>query len=439
MAKKFSNKEELIKYSNNLVGKKIKDIVGKDYKNDQKNKGKVGHVIEKYYFGMKLNNKSSADFEELGIELKTTPLKLIKKGLSQKERIVLTKLDLEDLIENSELKNSKKWKKIENMLIIWYLHNDDFFEREIMKVKYIDLSDERYYEELNIDWKIMHDLAKNGMAHKLSESLNQTISSARKGESNAKDKPQTQRLNPLETFKPRALTLKRNFVNNIYNEVNFNRKIMNFSDILNKKIKNVSFENIINDKKIIINEESKSKAVHLVNAQFDINNKSTYSGLKKYVSENYNENPTFHTIQLRENLLPSIKVKEHFKLNSQPWSFVDTPWENTKFSEMLENPFIFIIYSSRKFIAAIEYIFKQEEIDTIQNNFYEYIDAYNNGGMKKLNTKTNIGMTHFRPWGANKADTINTNSEKNVPKYAIWINSNYIAKILEKELKNILK
>jgi DNA mismatch repair protein MutH len=42
-------------------------------------KGNFGQILEKFYFGYDPNSKSEADFFEIGMELKTSPLKQLTK------------------------------------------------------------------------------------------------------------------------------------------------------------------------------------------------------------------------------------------------------------------------------------------------------------------------------------------------------------------------
>ena len=46
----------------------------------QKNKGNFGTLLEEFYFGYKPNSNSEADFKEVELELKSTPLKQLKNG-----------------------------------------------------------------------------------------------------------------------------------------------------------------------------------------------------------------------------------------------------------------------------------------------------------------------------------------------------------------------
>ncbi len=53
-------------------------------------KGSFGELLERHYFGINPGNRPTPDFEEAGVELKSTPVKRNNRGtLIAKERLVL--------------------------------------------------------------------------------------------------------------------------------------------------------------------------------------------------------------------------------------------------------------------------------------------------------------------------------------------------------------
>lgn len=70
------------KYGKKMIGKTLgeilnsnNEIVSEDFAiyNNAKHKGKVGHLIEKEYFGIERNSKQEPDFKEANVELKVSP------------------------------------------------------------------------------------------------------------------------------------------------------------------------------------------------------------------------------------------------------------------------------------------------------------------------------------------------------------------------------
>ena len=66
-----------------------------------------------------LNSKSEADFFEIGMELKSSPLKRLKNNeYRSKERLVLSIIDYLKIVEQS-FEESDFWKKNANILLIF--------------------------------------------------------------------------------------------------------------------------------------------------------------------------------------------------------------------------------------------------------------------------------------------------------------------------------
>src|SRR5436309_142751 len=85
-------------FGKRLVGNTLRKVSGMDpipekylNKNHSRHtKGVFGHLLEKYYFGIEPGNESEPDFRKAGVELKSTPIKVLRNGkFSAKERLVL--------------------------------------------------------------------------------------------------------------------------------------------------------------------------------------------------------------------------------------------------------------------------------------------------------------------------------------------------------------
>ena len=89
-----SDQWSILEYSKKLLGKTLEEAIAPTQIEELRGKGKLGQLVEKYFFGHELNLNQEADFSEAGLELKRTPLKeLTTKVLAIKERLVLTMID----------------------------------------------------------------------------------------------------------------------------------------------------------------------------------------------------------------------------------------------------------------------------------------------------------------------------------------------------------
>ncbi|HSH24229.1 MAG TPA: MutH/Sau3AI family endonuclease, partial [Massilibacterium sp.] len=94
--KEFNTKEELLEYAKQAETLTFGEIDKYNRLSNKKLKGGLGQIIEESYFGYEINSNQAPDFEELGVELKVTPIKELKNGqISAKERLVLNIINYE--------------------------------------------------------------------------------------------------------------------------------------------------------------------------------------------------------------------------------------------------------------------------------------------------------------------------------------------------------
>ena len=130
-------------------------------------KAAVGYVIEKGYFGIKANNDKLPDIQALGVEVKTSPLKLGKDGkLRVKEPLSLNIINYSKEVKNESIKESSLFKKNKKILFIWYIHDSSVLRSEYI-IKYVFLweIDDTVIAELNPDYKAIIKKIKEGRAH----------------------------------------------------------------------------------------------------------------------------------------------------------------------------------------------------------------------------------------------------------------------------------
>lgn len=165
-------------YAARLEEKTFLDIVHE--KGHQKNiegyankyrKGGLGNLLEEIYFGYKANSNQEADFAEAGVELKTTPFEVTKKGeLRAGERLVLTMISYDGPIEIDFYK-SHAWEKMQLILLIYYWRNKQLESNLLYKIKYVKLftPPEADLEIIKRDYNYIVQTIRDGRAHELSE------------------------------------------------------------------------------------------------------------------------------------------------------------------------------------------------------------------------------------------------------------------------------
>ena len=103
----YHSKEELMSQAKLLLGKSFAELydseeIKKVLKNKKlTDKGNLGKLVEEIHYGIKNNNNSEPDVKNLGIEIKTNPLKrnakLKREEITPKEPIKLGKINYDNI------------------------------------------------------------------------------------------------------------------------------------------------------------------------------------------------------------------------------------------------------------------------------------------------------------------------------------------------------
>lgn len=126
----FDNEDSLLSYAREIEGRKISEISQEinamDVSPRKHTKGLVAKVIETDYFGILRNSRERPDFEELGIELKVSPIRFIKRlgWYTTKERLVLSMVDYNEIQKVPIWSDLKLFKKLKRVLFVLYFHDN---------------------------------------------------------------------------------------------------------------------------------------------------------------------------------------------------------------------------------------------------------------------------------------------------------------------------
>jgi DNA mismatch repair endonuclease MutH len=219
---------------NNLEGKTLSEIAKEINKSDVtsrvNSKAAVGYVIEDGYFGIKKNSDKSPDIQSLGVEIKTSPLKLGKDGkLRVKEPLSLNIINYCDEVNNKNIKESSLFKKNQKVLFIWYIHNP-LIPRSQYIIKYVFLweMDDEVTNKLNPDYKAIIKMIRDGNAHEIHQNQHKYLTLCPKhngvfrdpGEKTSKTK-QPFNSAPAEV---RAFRLKNSYMNMVISDYLFKQR-----------------------------------------------------------------------------------------------------------------------------------------------------------------------------------------------------------------------
>lgn len=206
-------------YAKRLIGKTFAKVIEEDSSSDKedfKNKGDLGQLVERHHFHYECNSDSRPDFPKAGVELKVTPYKENKDGsFSAKERLVLTKINYNDVV-NEDFETGHFWTKSRLILLIYYLYKQDVLKRFDYEIKYAHLFTPPSEDLLIIhkDYDIIINKIKAGLAHELSESDTLYLAACTKG---AKSTDRTSQPFSDIPAKPRAFSFKTSYMTYVLN------------------------------------------------------------------------------------------------------------------------------------------------------------------------------------------------------------------------------
>ena len=211
---KFNTIDDLLNYTENIKGKTFKEIDSENLLKNQtklRNKGLLGQIVETGFYKYPLNNRPEADFNKLGVELKVTAYKKNKNSISAKERISLSKIDYNKIV-NEEFEYSKLISKNSKILIIWYEYEKgkDIGDFKITDYQLYEMKQDE--EVFRNDFNIIKNKVLAGKAHELSEGDTSYLGACTKS---SKSTDRTSQPFSNEPAKPRAFSLKNSYVTGI--------------------------------------------------------------------------------------------------------------------------------------------------------------------------------------------------------------------------------
>lgn len=192
----FSSPESIERYAKQLEGMTFREILDLEICPDgvkreygvKRYKGGMGALIEERYFNYKANSSPEPDFEEAGMELKTTCFDTRKDGtVTAGERLVLSMIPYNEPAEE-DFYRSHLWRKLQDILLVYYRRDRGVspYDQYVAYVGRYTPSDEDL-EIIRQDYDTIVGYLKAGRAEDLSESLTTYLAANTKGK-NAEDK-----------------------------------------------------------------------------------------------------------------------------------------------------------------------------------------------------------------------------------------------------------
>jgi DNA mismatch repair protein MutH len=211
-----SSVESIVEFARQLTGLSLAEAVTlPDALISARSRGMLGNLVEEHYFGLRLNSEHRPDFPEAGLELKTTGVRPKKGAFVAKERLTLTMIDFESII-NETWETSSLLLKCNLMLILFYLYEEEkpVFDRKFVLNPLLYKLLENDAEQLRSDWEAIRQKVIDKKAHELSEGDTVYLGAARKGSGGASEKLKSQPNSSL-LAKGRAFSLKQGYLTKV--------------------------------------------------------------------------------------------------------------------------------------------------------------------------------------------------------------------------------
>lgn len=431
---------------------------------NEKAKGHLGQIIEESFFGYEVNSKAEADFKELGIELKVTPVKTNKNGtISAKERLVLNIINYHDEVNNI-FQTSSFWTKNNSLLLLFYKWIPEVKRADYQILKsYLHHFSEEDLQIIKNDWEFIVHKIRNGLAHELSEGDTIYLGACTKGAN--KNSVRSQPFSDIPAMQ-RAYSLKQSYMSTLARKVISDKHLVSIANA--SELKEMSFEQLLQERfspfigksladlsidlRIKVNTASKNFLQHFISSLLGIRGTSLEN-----IEEFAKANIQFKTVRLEPNGLPkehmSFKNIDFDEWASEKWeeSWVKRNFEETKYLFV-----VFEYHETQKQNPERDLYFKgiklwnmpMEEIEgRLKENWLDIQKTLHKGvkleekqrGLKKI-TANNLpspgqnGLCHVRPKAKNASDKVKLPDGQYITKQAFWLDKEYISKMLEQKL-----
>jgi DNA mismatch repair protein MutH len=433
----INSSKSIIEYAKKLKGYTLREKCREEIENhNYKGKGNFGQILEKFYFGYQPNSDANPDFKEVGIELKSSPLKTLKNGdFRAKERLVLNIINYLK-VHSEEFESSTFWKKNAHILLVFYLHNkeDNLLDYIIKLVDNWEFPNDDL-QIIKRDWEVINEKIIEGRAHELSEGDTFYLGACTKG-----GKGGNLREQPFNTTraKQRAYSLKQGYVNHIianiakdeqgiYGKVidkpELLENLKGIEEVVSSKFKpfyNKKIDEILKTVKVDLNKKSKSFYANLTKTILGIE-------LGKRIEEFEKADIIVKTVRLKENNLPKEDISfPTFKYKE----IVKTSWDNSDFKEVIEKKFFFVFYQYEGDTLILKKVkfwnMPHKDIKEVKKVWNETKKRIKKGEANNLPKKSENRVSHVRPHARNKQDTYETPQGKHEVKKCFWLNNSYI-------------
>ena len=460
-----TDKWSILEYSKKLLGKTLEQAIYPDVIEERKGKGRLGQLVEEYFFGYDVNSNPEADFSEAGVELKVTPLKELKnKTLAIKERLVCTMIDY-DNDPRKPFEKSHIYLKCAFMLILFYLHNAKLpAQQQLFIYSVLWQIPDKDLLVMKQDYEKIIGKIRSGKAHEISEGDTVYLGACRKGQKGDSD---VYYLLPDGTVADipapkRAFSLKPQYMRTVlsfaektggqgtYNTSaivqGYGRQLVdqkelekeNFEDILLSRFKpyyGMTYNDLIREMNIQPSR-AKSKYFLIVN---EILTERKRRGADVTKSEEFVKSGiVIKTIRLNRKGMPA----EAMSFENIRYSDIvkEEDWFESRLYEIFTGRFLFVIFQEdeneeMRLCKAFFWTMPSKDLKDAADYWLNIKTAVSENRIESgyFYRESDHRKFHVRPKARNALDVTENPNGGTAKKYCYWFNREYIKQIIERE------
>ena len=451
-----SSVKSIYEFAIQLIGKSLKEATSIPTNVvNLKNRGNLGRFVEIYYFKHNPPNNRKPDFDEAGLELKTTGILDYKKAtktgevIKAKERLKLTEINYKT-IEFEEWETSTLIQKCNLTLILFYKFDNSvsvieqkfvlrpllmslifaqlslspkelaFIKENALQISDLDL------QRIKQDWETIRQKIVDLKAHELSEGDTWYLGACRSGSGGANEPLKIQNGSDIGA-KSRSFAFKQKFLTELVQGHSKNASSIGSSE-------NITFE--------LATQQKFSPYIGMTIEQISNNlNYFTKSKSRKYL------------LALRILARSGKKIEEFEKAGIQLKTFsltksgmsredvsfpafkcgeiADQEWDESDFSNQIENKFLFVVFQEDENgddrLVKVLYWNMPYQDRLESKRVWEETKRRLLINPNDLPRKSESKVSHVRPHARNRKDYDLTPNGEQIVKRCFWLNGSYIA------------
>ncbi len=430
-----TSETDVLRYAAGLIGKslaQVAELPASELTRDRKGKGRLGNLVEEYYFGYKPNSNPEPDFPKAGLELKVTGLKSTAP-IKAKERLVLNMINFQEIVSET-FETSSFYRKCQKILILCYLYDKSKLEVDqiFTENQFIFRLVEQELSVIKRDWELIQRKVMEGAAHEISEGDTFYLKANRKGAGGEKDLSDQ----PFSDIKAnrRSWSFNNGYLTSLIAGAEPNSGSLEigpdetFEDATRRRIAKYlgrSSQELFSTFGLVREGVNISKSV-----RYDLVVKMLSDGGSS-VKELQKAGIRLKTIRLKK----TGRTREAMSFQSFDYcEIVQQEWEESAFCDALEDKFLFAIFQEDEdgveHFAKAEYWNMPYQDRLLAQEVWEETKQRILAGNYTFPQSSENQVSHVRPHARNAEDKIMCPDGEMRMKRSFWLNQRYIEQVV---------